>query len=982
MPPISKIAVTCLAVLLLVSSAIAQEAVRNRVINGAFLASELRPWWAQGSDTSVKTVEGSKAVSLRSGMIVQEQISLIGGRNYRLSAKVFSENADKNTVYVQYSFRGQGKVNGDWQGPALVSVDDRSEGKCQTKPTKRQERAAFVTGGESGWQSHSIVLRAPEGANQMVLYLRKAACSLGEAAFTDVSLTKTDDPPTSAGDVAKTVLAEQRLPTPADPSANSQRLMDQLARPAPPDDRYKLAQGGSVRMRVHVGDQEDIITVQAAADLSDFTAKLAGTTTPERLSTDTALAAEPLLVVGRKNAIAKRAFTDADFSGLGDDGFLIRTFGPHILIAGATSRGDMYGVNWFLDHKLGVRWLSPQFTYWPKTPDITLPPLNERQVPRFAFREVLSVEAENKPWRQRNLMSGQSHGPSFLPTPNGLDSWNESWATKGTFFNFFELLPQKIYQARHPEWYGGGQLAMMNKDMRAEMARVVVQKLRALPDYRKVWFSIHDMDWGWDMDPASAAFAAKHGGYPSAPRLDMMIEVANLVRAELPGARLAFNAYHWSFTPPEGMTVPDYILVYPMTIHVNYRDALNGQSNQKLGEDLERWNVIAKHVLVWDHITNFAGYLQPTPNILPIGNTVKWLASLDHVEGYMGEGSFNTRGAEFAALRAWMIARLLWDPNQDPWAIVTEFCEKYYGPASPQVLDYIRLMHDKLAAADDVLSEKTTVDMAMFDADFVSHADALFDRAETAAAGTEYAAHVRLARLPVDFVILRRQSDYVRAQKDISFDVLATRTERVKRFWDTIDKEKIDQYSQGNSVKELKSLLEMKIVQPTSSPDIIKNSPQWKDIQDISFQRYAGADSIIVSDPQASDGSAIALARNFEGWNTQLVFDKLPREGEWWLYVALRGTGGSPGSNEIARVGSAPPMSCFVPVRNDPSAGDSYRWIEVPGGPFRFTTDHLHSIYVQPRKGAKRSMVLVDRLIAVPERLTSGVQAASGVSCH
>ncbi|MEJ8309303.1 DUF4838 domain-containing protein [Agrobacterium larrymoorei] len=979
---IPKIATTFLIMWSLLSPATADTAGRDRVTNGSFGTNELRPWWAKGYGTAIKAVDGSNAVSLRSGMIVQEHIPVTGGRNYRLSAKIFSDTAPANTVYVQYSFRAKEKQNGSWRGPASVSVDDRSEGKCAMTSAKRREAAAFVTGGGVGWQSHSIVFRVPEDVDQMVLYLRKTICSAGEAAFTEVSLTETDDSPTTVPDVGKNALTKQRLSPPADPVANSRQLTSQLAQPAPDDHRYRLAENGQMSMRVHVGTQEDIITLQAAADLSDFTAKLADATAPVQLSTDEAVAAEPLLVVGRKNAIAKRAFTDADFNGLGDDGFLIRTFGAHILIAGATPRGSMYGVNWFLDHKLGVRWLSPTFTYWPKTPDITLPELNERQVPRFAFREVLSVEADNKPWRQRNLMSGQSHGPSFLPTPNGIDSWNESWATRGTIFNFYELLPKKIYQATHREWYAGGQLAMMNKDMRAEMARVVVQRLRALPDYRKLWFSIHDMDWGWDMDPASRAFAAKHGGHPSAPRLDMMIEVADLVRAELPGARLAFNAYHWSFTPPEGMTVPDYILVYPMTIQVNYRDALNGQSNQKLGEDLAGWNAIAKHVLVWDHITNFAGYLQPTPNILPIGNTVKWLASLDHVEGYMGEGSFNTRGAEFAALRAWMIARLLWDPNQDPWAIITEFCEKYYGPAAPQVLDYIRLMHDKLAATDDVLSEKTTVDMEMFDADFISRADSLFDKAEKAVVGTGYAAQVHLARLPVDFVILRRQSDYLRAQHEIGFDVVATRPDRLRRFWQTIEANKIGQYMQASSVKELKSLLEMTTIEPASLPDIVRDSPQWRDIQDISFQRYAGSKSTIVSDPIASDGSAIALARSFEGWNTQLVFDKLPREGAWWVYVAVRGKGGIKGNEEIARVGSTPPMSCFTTVHNDPESGDGYRWVEAPGGPFRFTTDGRHRIYIQPRKGPDGSAVMVDRLIAVSKRVTRGVQSAIGGNCR
>ena len=245
------------------------------------------------------------------------------------------------------------------------------------------------------------------------------------------------------------------------------------------------------------------------------------------------------------------------------------------MIAGATPAGTLFGVNWFLDHKMGVKWLSPSYTVVPSVKTLQVAPVNELQVPHFFYREILSWEGSDRMYRMHNLASGESHGPSFAATPPEIDCSVHDWMAKDGYGNFWELLPQKTYGKSHPEWYAGGQLAMMNKEMRAEMAKVIIGRLKAHPDYKSIWFEVHDMDWGWDMDPASSAFASKHGGHPSAPRLDMMIDVADQVRAVMPDARFTFNCYNWSFTPPEGMTVPDYVMPFPMTIHVDYSSALN-----------------------------------------------------------------------------------------------------------------------------------------------------------------------------------------------------------------------------------------------------------------------------------------------------------------------------------------------------------------------------------------------------------------------
>jgi hypothetical protein len=235
------------------------------------------------------------------------------------------------------------------------------------------------------------------------------------------------------------------------------------------------------------------------------------------------------------------------------------------------------------------------------------------------------------------------------------------------------------------------------------------------------------MDWGWDPDDASRAFARAWrcavGGVrrPGARRVGR-------VRAEVPGARFAMPAYHWGFAPPGGMLVPDHVRVYPMTIQVDYSAALNDARNARLRDRLVRWNEIAQHVTVWDHVVDFGGYLQPTPNLYPIGRSIAWLATLQHVDGYFAEGDWRSRGGEFASLRVWLIARLLWTPTADARALVREYCDAYYGAAGPAIVRYIDRMHAALRASGDVLAEQTPLGMSMYTYEFVRDSDAISTR--------------------------------------------------------------------------------------------------------------------------------------------------------------------------------------------------------------------------------------------------------------
>jgi Domain of unknown function (DUF4838)/Glycosyl hydrolase family 67 N-terminus len=916
----------------------------NAVLNGAFKSGKSR-WWGTGGTVGVFSSDGRLSLKLAEGFVCQDKIPITGGQRYRIRMIIRTEAAVQGAVFVQISYRGA-DVDPGWRGPESVQLTDRTE------------PALFVTGGTHDWWSFSAIVEAPPGAREFLIYLRKADKTPGDALFSDIVVTETTGDVSSAADLKKSELMQLVE------SRQSPRVTDLNIVATPTV--ISLAVSGHSDYKIDVGPDPDVITLGAAAELADYMQRVSGANFLPLLQEPRDVD-EPLIVLGRNNPLTRKLAPDLPYSTLGEDGFVIKYVGRHVVIAGATSRGTMYGVNWLLDRRIGVKWLDPNFTYIPSKPNLNVAPSDEIQVPRFQYREVLSAEGEDKRFRAHNLLNGESHGPSFSPSPPGIDTWRHDWSARGGEANFIELLPPAVYGKDHPDWYAGGQLAMMNKALRREMASVLITRLRALPDYRNTWFEVRDMDWGWDMDGESRTFADAHGHHPSAPRLDMMIDVADQVRAVLADAKFAFNAYHWSFTPPDGMRVPNYLLVVPMTIHVDYSSALDKARNQGLGRDINGWNAIGNHVLVWDHVTNFAGFIQPTPNIYPIGESIKWLATLNNVEGYFAEGSWNTPAAEFASLRVWLIARLLWNPNEDLRYLISEYCDLYFGhSAGPFILRYIDLIHAAIGRSGDILGEMTQLDMRMFDLDFIRSADDLMEHAAAAASSSSLELkHVQEARMPLDYVILARRNEYRLAAKSSGQEWDDHATSRYARLMATAKSAGVREYRQGGNLEELSAFLSVER-HPAEPSGLISGRPKsdWFELQDLSFNRYSSA--TIVPDSIASDGASARISGSDSSWAVQIKLDKLPKGGCWDLYVDVRVDGDAELKNEnVARVGSYPPMGRFSELNSDEFRDGRYHPIKVPGGPFTYGEDFNQGVYVQPVTAEKTSVIYVDRVIGV-----------------
>ena len=109
--------------------------------------------------------------------------------------------------------------------------------------------------------------------------------------------------------------------------------------------------------------------------------------------------------------------------------------------------------------------------------------------------------------------------------------------------------------------------------------------------------------------------------------------------------------------------------------------------NTRFVEEIKGWSAETDKLYIWDYTTNFAHYLGPHPNFACLQGNVQFFRD-NHVVGLFEQGAYQGRHAEFAELRAWVLAKLLWNPDQNVEALYDDFFPGYYGKAAPLVRQY------------------------------------------------------------------------------------------------------------------------------------------------------------------------------------------------------------------------------------------------------------------------------------------------------
>ena len=162
-------------------------------------------------------------------------------------------------------------------------------------------------------------------------------------------------------------------------------------------DRIKIVQRGTTEYSIILSSNPSAIDSEAAFVLQKYIKKISGIILPVNQVSKYFKGGSIYIA---STGHAEQIPFDINWQALEEDGFIIKTFGNHLLIAGGTDKGSLYGVYTFLEKYLGCRKFSPTVEVIPQRSAILLDNINDMEVPQITFRDAYFYDPEYMAWHK------------------------------------------------------------------------------------------------------------------------------------------------------------------------------------------------------------------------------------------------------------------------------------------------------------------------------------------------------------------------------------------------------------------------------------------------------------------------------------------------------------------------------------------------------------------------------------------------------
>ena len=470
----------------------------------------------------------------------------------------------------------------------------------------------------------------------------------------------------------------------------------------------------------------------------------------------------PMIVLGC-GPVAQGLGVDPKPDELGEQGYLIRTVSPHLVIAGTPMAGTMYGVYDFLEQYLGVRWYAPGLTKTPEVKELPLPKVDRLFQPTFAWR-CTSYAWPGKDAEFLARMRGNSGGGG-PDHPYGIQHTHD-----GRAHSYFRFVSLGEFFDTHPEYFSeiGGirriadtQLCLTNPEVIEIVTERMLKRMAENPNCRQHNFS--QMDYYNYCECEHCMEINKKYGAMGGTQFWFVNQLAERTSKVYPDKLIGTLAYIYTEEPPKGIVMHPNVAVWlcHMFPSCDSHPIATCPHNADYKRRAIAWSKICSHLYIWHYIVDFAHYYNPFPNFDALAANIRFYRDIG-VEGiYLQAMGHGGGGGEFSLLRPYYGMKLAWDPDQDADAIMRDFLEGHYGAAWEPIYKYIRMLQAKVDDENIHMHLYTNPAQGYLPDDILEKADALFDEAEAAVEDDEgLLERVRVARMPLTYARLFPRNGY------------------------------------------------------------------------------------------------------------------------------------------------------------------------------------------------------------------------------
>ena len=480
-------------------------------------------------------------------------------------------------------------------------------------------------------------------------------------------------------------------------------------------------------------------------------------------------ASGPCIVVGFGPFTEKLA-GPIDLAELGDEGFIIKSDGEYTVIAGGRLRGTLYGVYEFLE-QLGCRFFTPTCEKIPYQTNLTIPELDIRQKPILEYREHWYRFYHDYPeFAVKSRVNGHRCR---------MDEKQGGHIPYAWFVHSFDLiLPPKKHFDANPEYFAlvdgkrlkeRTQLCLTNPDVLSITIERVKEALRKAPEARII--SVSQNDWGNHCECNNCKAIDDREGAKSGSLIAFVNAVAEAVEPEFPNVIIDTLAYQQTRPAPKYLRPRHNVCVRLCTIEnclvhpfeeCDYQDRkvfLADGSVASFAKDMQDWAKVCDRLYVWNYVTCFAHYCMPFPNWDALQPHMKFMVG-NNLKGLFQQGNFSRGdGTDLNEMRAYVITKLLWDPDTDVAAHMKEFADFYYGDAGEYILQYVKRMSDIVKKENIHVCFNDNCDKSYLTDGLLTEYGALFAKATAAAAGDPIRLmRVFKANMPIRYVRLKNNA--------------------------------------------------------------------------------------------------------------------------------------------------------------------------------------------------------------------------------
>jgi hypothetical protein len=360
------------------------------------------------------------------------------------------------------------------------------------------------------------------------------------------------------------------------------------------------------------------------------------------------------------------------------DGFAISVDAGNstVILVGATPRATCFAVEWFLEHRGGVNWYFPGSLgeVIPMRTDWRVPAGATVQVPAYVSRELAGLRGDDAElWARRNLLEGRF---SFHHNLNNVFPS----ALAEDHPEFFSLRDGARYNPRaagEKTW----QPDFANPAVAAYAARQARQYFDDHPDALSYSLGLND-NTAFDEGPGTRALTEPPRWFRGRPDYsDLVFTFMNRAADDLmpsyPDKYLGCLAYYWCENTPTFPVRPQ-VLPYLTNDRSFYDNPVWAAQDIAL---IHRWAQAGPKIIgIYD-------YYYGAPFAVPRIFTGAMIKSIREAHAVGATAFFAELFPiwEYDSLKAWLAARLLWDPGANTAALEAQFYGDLYGPAAGDV---------------------------------------------------------------------------------------------------------------------------------------------------------------------------------------------------------------------------------------------------------------------------------------------------------